>query len=414
MRTSGDYTVYEVESSQELGIIIDVGKRVSEISSSSPDIVYSQNSLYAGKDNDGTYHPIGHVIKDGVFYQHYYKEMPWSMFVIPYEGMPYITRSSVPMNMIKLGFYLTPQLVSNGVVNITASEEGTASDIRYGSNFRSAIGVLHDGKIILVTTLVPYTLTDLAELMVHLGCVSAGNMDGGGSVRAVDKKNDDMLPTSWERYISSAVVVKGEKDLTSWKGFRVTSPYGMRKDPFTGANKHHSGIDLVKGFNTPIESFTSGEVVHAKMGVTGSGFGNYGNVVAIKDKDNHLHCYCHLNSINVKVGDIVKKGDIIGREGNTGRSTGSHLHYEVRNRTAPSYGWSYDVDPVAYLNSYVEEEEIILPKVQRLAKVVIDEFEQDAYLINDTTYVPIRFVTEKLGGRIVHWDNINKIAYIEK
>jgi septal ring factor EnvC (AmiA/AmiB activator) len=138
--------------------------------------------------------------------------------------------------------------------------------------------------------------------------------------------------------------------------YRVSSPYGQRNDPFTGAPTFHAGIDLVKSHQAPIYAFLPGKVVHAQMGVAGSGFGNYGNVVAVQDQYGALHCYCHLASIALKVGATVDSGDIVGRQGTTGRSTGSHLHYEVRIKSTPSYGYGYHTDPVRYLKQYIDKE----------------------------------------------------------
>ncbi len=82
--------------------------------------------------------------------------------------------------------------------------------------------------------------------------------------------------------------------------FTLTSPFGMRLHPVYGVPRFHRGVDLVVApANGPIHAFTPGEVLHAQMGVPGSGFGNYGIVVAIRDKYGYLHCYAHLSSAAV-------------------------------------------------------------------------------------------------------------------
>src|SRR5690606_4380074 len=122
----------------------------------------------------------------------------------------------------------------------------------------------------------------------------------------------------------------------------------------------HAGIDLVKHHLAPIEAFTDGEVIYAGLGKGGTGLGNYGNVVLIKDKNGCGQLYAHLDSVKVKVGDKVKKGQVIGTQGATGRVTGSHLHYEVRKKTSPSYGWTSDkknstINPDTYLRAYFKD-----------------------------------------------------------
>ncbi|HLW62205.1 MAG TPA: peptidoglycan DD-metalloendopeptidase family protein [Flavobacterium sp.] len=147
--------------------------------------------------------------------------------------------------------------------------------------------------------------------------------------------------------------------------YRITSPYGNRPNPFDRTKtEFHAGIDLVKnqgGVNAPIQAFVGGEVIYAGEGRTGSGLGGYGIVVLIKDKNGHGHLYAHLSRASVKKGDKVKQGNIIGRQGATGQVTGAHLHYEIRKKTSPSYGWTANkelstVEPTAYLKDFYAAE----------------------------------------------------------
>src|SRR5699024_7771321 len=94
---------------------------------------------------------------------------------------------------------------------------------------------------------------------------------------------------------------------------------------------------------------------YSGIGVSGSGVGGYGNVVVIKDSNGYIHVYAHLDSVNVKKGQNISKGDMIGRQGATGQVTGSHLHYEIRKPSNVSLGWTSKqetstVDPTKYLN----------------------------------------------------------------
>lgn len=140
-------------------------------------------------------------------------------------------------------------------------------------------------------------------------------------------------------------------------GYRVTSHYGNRPDPFgSGRTVWHTGIDLVKSHKAPIYAFVGGTVTHAKMGQTGTGLGGFGIVVVIVDKYGAAHLYAHLDSVSVSVGGAVKEGQEVGKQGNTGQSTGSHLHYEVRSKSTPSYGYQTDTDPGAYLDKIAAEE----------------------------------------------------------
>ena len=139
-------------------------------------------------------------------------------------------------------------------------------------------------------------------------------------------------------------------------GYRITSPYGNRKNPFGSGTEFHQGIDLVKAHKAPIQAFVGGTVLYAGTGVAGTGLGGYGVVVFIRDGAGRGHLYAHLDSTSVKSGNIVSKGQTIGYQGATGRVTGSHLHYEIRKSTSPSYGWtsnpkSSTLEPTDYLKS---------------------------------------------------------------
>lgn len=104
----------------------------------------------------------------------------------------------------------------------------------------------------------------------------------------------------------------------------VTSAFGRRISPFTGQPEMHPGIDISGKIGTPIKAPAKGVV--SFTGVDGG----YGNTIVIKHGAGLDTRYAHLDKIAVKDGDTVNRGEIIGYLGNSGRSTGPHLHYEVR------------------------------------------------------------------------------------
>ncbi len=108
------------------------------------------------------------------------------------------------------------------------------------------------------------------------------------------------------------------------KNMKITSSFGGRKDPFTGKRSMHNGIDFGGKTGTPLYTVASGHVVRA--GIRGA----YGKTVEVNHGLGFSTLYAHLSKITVKVGDEVKELDIVGLAGSTGRSTGPHLHYEVR------------------------------------------------------------------------------------
>ena len=137
-------------------------------------------------------------------------------------------------------------------------------------------------------------------------------------------------------FIPNARVSNLERSLFIGTGFasplkkgRRSSGFGKRFDPFNKKLTFHSGIDIACPVGSKVYASRSGQVTY-------TGFnGNYGLLVIIKHSHNYYSYYGHLSSIKVKKGSLVKRGKVIALSGNTGRSTGPHLHFEVRKKTRP-------------------------------------------------------------------------------
>ncbi|MFB0612067.1 M23 family metallopeptidase [Aurantiacibacter poecillastricola] len=126
-------------------------------------------------------------------------------------------------------------------------------------------------------------------------------------------------------------------------GVRLTSGYGMRDHPILRQRRRHNGVDLAAPSGTPVYATADGLVESARY------FGSYGNYVQIAHSGDLETRYAHLSSYTVSNGDQVRKGDLIGYVGSTGRSTGPHLHYEVRVASEP-------VNPIPYMVADLETE----------------------------------------------------------
>jgi murein DD-endopeptidase MepM/ murein hydrolase activator NlpD len=122
-------------------------------------------------------------------------------------------------------------------------------------------------------------------------------------------------------------------------GMTLTSDYGMRLHPVTGRRAAHKGIDLAAPTGTPIHATADGMISRA------SWYSTYGLYVAVEHGGQLQTRYAHMSRLNVAEGQRVRKGDVIGYVGSTGRSTGPHLHYEVRIDGAA-------VNPVPYMNGH--------------------------------------------------------------
>ena len=112
-------------------------------------------------------------------------------------------------------------------------------------------------------------------------------------------------------------------------GTMVTSSYGVRADPFTGAAAFHAGLDFTGSYGQAIRAAAAGTVAYVGQRQ------GYGNVVEIDHGNGLLTRYAHLSGFDVRAGERVARGAAIARMGSTGRSTGTHLHFEVRVGGSP-------------------------------------------------------------------------------
>lgn len=132
---------------------------------------------------------------------------------------------------------------------------------------------------------------------------------------------------------SNAVISNGSWPVPGYSA--ISSPFGYRVHPVLGVSKLHTGIDIPAPTGTPAVAVDSGTVIYS--GVQGT----YGNTVMIRHDNGLVSLYAHNSSLVVKVGDKVKKGQVVTKIGSTGRSTGPHLHFEIRVNGTPQNPLNY-------------------------------------------------------------------------
>lgn len=120
----------------------------------------------------------------------------------------------------------------------------------------------------------------------------------------------------------------------------LTSPFGGRADPFNKKRARHKGVDLASRTGNKIKTMAQGKVTRAGFA------GGYGNLVEVDHGNGFKTKYAHMNKIYVKKGQQVEAQDVLGEVGNTGRSTGPHLHYEILYRGVP-------VDPMPFMKAKI-------------------------------------------------------------
>lgn len=219
---------------------------------------------------------------------------------------------------------------------------------QYFAKVRSAVGiVLAGGFLVAAHPAMANSSAAAADIAAPLRAAQAANQSVGGG----EDEQFRQLFSSWQNYEETGLAVsKTKPTLGGASGIAsvsipsrapldnetLTSSFGMREHPVLGGRRAHSGVDLAAAVGTPIHATADGVVSKA------SWFGGYGLYIALEHGGKLQTRYGHMSRLNVAEGQIVRKGDVIGYVGSTGRSTGPHLHYEVRVDGAA-------VNPIPYM-----------------------------------------------------------------
>jgi murein DD-endopeptidase MepM/ murein hydrolase activator NlpD len=183
------------------------------------------------------------------------------------------------------------------------------------------------------------TAAELKKLGIKPG--APGQPTGvGGPFESVGNPTFKALFNSWKKLDqlqNDVIAIPSDKPIQAAVTF--TSGFGVRDDPFHKGAAMHPGIDLAGAYGTPIYATADGVVTRA-----GWNNGGYGNMVEIDHGRGISTRYGHMSAVLVHEGDHVTRGEQIGRMGSTGRSTGNHLHYEVRIDGRP-------VNPIPFMKS---------------------------------------------------------------
>jgi len=158
----------------------------------------------------------------------------------------------------------------------------------------------------------PSKAPEFSELMVSMDELAAG-------LKARESELEILESMLLDRDIQKEKVIAGRPVTWGW----MSSKYGTRLDPFTGKSAWHAGVDFAGKAKSDVIAVAGGVVTFA-----GKRSG-YGLMVEITHGDGYVTRYGHHSEIDVSVGDIVKRGDVIGKMGASGRATGPHVHFEV-------------------------------------------------------------------------------------
>jgi len=236
----------------------------------------------------------------------------------------YVVREGDSLSQIAEMFDVTTNTV------LWANDLNSATDIHPGDSLiiLPIVGVRHlvkEGDTI--NSIAKKYKSDAEEILSYNQLASAQSLSvgdtliipGGNMHEAAPKKRSGSS-------VSSPTKIAGT--VSSGGGFINPLPGGIRTQGIHGYN----AVDLAAAVGTPIRAAAAGEVIVSKSGGWNGGYGNY---VVVKHANGSQTLYAHMSSNNVGVGAYVGAGDTVGYVGNTGRSTGAHLHFEVRGASNP-------------------------------------------------------------------------------
>lgn len=237
---------------------------------------------------------------------------------------------------------MLPEEIRAAGVNVTDSSKETAETVeKIGAVFPEARGLaeLEARQIAFVESVTRYAdwrSKKAEEAMRKLNLdprMLTRNVQRsavGGPFVPLDKELSDLDPRFERMGLSLARMATLERALEAIPQVSphgnpsITSNFGYRRDPFNGRAARHPGIDFRGPVGSPIYAAAPGKVIYAGWR------GGYGRLVEIRHDNGLVTRYAHLRRIDAKVGDAVEAGETIGGLGSSGRSTGPHLHFEVR------------------------------------------------------------------------------------
>jgi murein DD-endopeptidase MepM/ murein hydrolase activator NlpD len=225
---------------------------------------------------------------------------------------------------------------------ITAAPAAVSSDIaRLAAATEARVQQIEQRQKILAAMIAGQKVDPAVIAQLGYDMSSSASAARGGPFDSATQADPTFksLFTSWKKLdniAEGAIAVPSEKPV---KSAEFTSGFGIRSDPFKGYAARHAGIDLAAPLGTPVYATADGIVSDA-----GWNSGGYGNLIKIDHGRGIETRYGHLSAVLVHPGQHIVRGQQIARMGSTGRSTGSHLHYEVRIDGAA-------VNPIPFMKS---------------------------------------------------------------
>jgi murein DD-endopeptidase MepM/ murein hydrolase activator NlpD len=217
------------------------------------------------------------------------------------------------------GQKIDPELIQAAAVGGTLVKDGPLARVEQEQ--------LEQAALVAKALDVRYQVTTEELKRLGISAARVGSHDGvGGPFESAGNPTFKALFNSWKKLDQlqdGVIAIPSDKPVKTDVEF--TSGFGVRSDPFRAGAAMHPGIDLAGAYGTAVYATADGTVVRA-----GWNSGGYGNLIEVDHGRGITTRFGHLSAILVRAGDHIARGQLIGRMGSTGRSTGNHLHYEVR------------------------------------------------------------------------------------
>ena len=260
------------------------------------------------------------------------------------ELQPYIKALAISAKELGLvsGANLAPtpqQKIDSNIITGSINQTKTDKNQAYIQSIEQSISQMRDESHAALSTIslaanksTEKIIKELKKIGVQPNFSAYDQTASGGPFIPIDSQFSSLLSEvnsvalAFDRYKIARKAISQTPIHTPLRGkYRISSYYGARKDPIVGSSAFHSGTDMAAPRGSFVLSAADGLIIFAGRK------GGYGNLVEIKHASGLITRYAHLSSFSVTLGQRVRSGAVIAKVGSTGRSTGPHLHFEVRN-----------------------------------------------------------------------------------
>ena len=249
---------------------------------------------------------------------------------------------SIPLDLTETFGWKSYKVKKGDSVSKIAASFSVSIDAIIASNNITNARALREGEVLRIPNMdgIPYTVKNgdsLSGLSKKMGVPLEAILDANDLQSDVINNGMNLFIPGARMNREDLRLALGELFIYPVKGAKLSSPFGWRNDPISGVRRHHAALDLSAPQGTPVKAAMDGKVLAMSYN------GTYGNYIILSHPGGYQTMYAHLHTSLVRKGDQVSQGTQIGTVGNTGYSTGPHLHFAVYKNSRP-------VNPLDYLN----------------------------------------------------------------